>query len=257
MPARFLIALGALLLGLTSCQGAAEKPAPANVNIVAMVGAIHGQHRSSERYSLNVLKEAIRSFNPDIVLVELPPDRFQTASENFKTFGEVRESRADDFPELTDVVFPLRKELGFTVVPVAAWSQQLADERRTKLRELENDPERGDDWSTYQDSIAIYNQSVAGKSDDPQFIHSKRYDEAVRARQEVYQNLFGDDLGDGGWAKINDAHTALINRALDELSGQKKRILILYGAWHQYKILEALEARSDIQIYDSASLFKR
>lgn len=257
MLVRFFILLGSLVFTLTGCQEAAEKTVPADINVVAIVGAIHGQHKRSDRYSLAILKDAIRSFNPDIVLVELPPDRFQTASKNFDAFGEVRESRADDFPELVDVVFPLRKEMGFTMVPVAAWSRQLADDRRAKLRQLENDPKRSKDWSEYQAAIATYNRSVSGKSDDPQYIHSQAYDDAVKARQETYQQLFGEDLGVGGWTKINDAHLALINKALDDVSGQEKRILILYGAWHKYKILEDLEARTDISIFDAGSLFSR
>ncbi len=244
-----------LVFALTSCQGAAEKTVPADTNIVAVVGAIHGQHKRSERYSLDVLKKAIHGFDPDVVLVELPQDRFKTASKNFDAFGEVRENRADDFPELVDVVFPLRKEMGFTIVPVAAWSRQLADDRRAKLQQLENDPKRAKDWSEYQAAIAVYNRSVSGKSDDPKYIHGGAYDEAVKARQETYQQLFGEELGAGGWAKSNNAHLTLINQALDDVSGQQKRILILFGAWHKYKIREDLEARSDIVISDAAALF--
>ena len=92
--------------------------------MVTVVGAIHGQHRRSEAYSLDLLRRAIVKFEPDILLVELPPDRFATASTNFDEYGEVSESRADDFPELTDVVFPLRKQLGFKMIPVAAWRRQ-------------------------------------------------------------------------------------------------------------------------------------
>ncbi|MEP2990257.1 MAG: hypothetical protein ABJN65_14845 [Parasphingorhabdus sp.] len=255
MLARIFIILCGVVFALTSCQGAAEKTVAVDTNIVAVVGAIHGQHKRSERYSLDVLQQAIRAFDPDVVLVELPPERFQKASENFNAFGEVRESRADDFPELTKVVFPLRREMGFTMVPVAAWSKSLADDRRAKLQQLENDPKRARDWSEYQTAIAAYNQSVSGKSDDPQFVHSKAYDDAVKARQETYERLFGEDLGLGGWTKINDAHVALIKQALDDVSGQQQRILILYGAWHKYKIREHLESRSDILIFDATMLF--
>lgn len=255
MLARLLILLASLVLTLASCREAVEKTVPADTNIVAIVGAIHGQHKRSERYSLDILEAAIRSFNPDIILAELPPDRFQTASRNFDIFGEVRESRADDFPELVDVVFPLRKEMGFIMVPVAAWSSQLARDRRGKLKQLESDPKRAADWSEYQAAIATYNRSVSGKSDDPRYIHSSAYDDAVKARQETYQQLFGEDLGAGGWAKINAAHLVLINQALDDVSGQQKRIMILYGAWHKYKIREELEARTDIILSDAATLF--
>lgn len=252
----FVLILSTLLLALTSCQAHTnEHPVQAGTNIVTVVGAIHGGHRSSERYSLEILRQAILEFKPDVILVELPEDRYLKASANFDQFGEVRESRTDDFPELTDVIFPLRRELGFTIIPVAAWTPKIAADRRAVLGRLENDPARTEDWNSYQAAIRAFNRSVSGKSDDPKFVHSDGYDNAVRSRQETYERLFGADLGDGGWTQINQSHLTLINEALDDLKGQDKRILILFGAWHKYKILRALEARSDVSILDAATLF--
>ena len=247
----------ALFLALTGCSPAPVDAPPPGANIVTVIGAIHGQHRRSERYSLDVLRRAIVEFDPDIVLVELPPDRFAIASTNFEKYGEVRESRADDFPELTDVVFPLRKRLGFTMIPVAAWTAEIAADRRATEKRLAQDPARAKDWADYQAAIRRYNEAVSGHSDDPEYIHSKAYDAAVRVRQEVYERLFGDDLGPGGWRTINAAHLAKINTALDAVAGQEKRMLILFGAWHKYKIVEGLEARPDVFLADAAPLFDR
>ncbi len=133
----FAACLVAFLLGLTGCAPTSTDSPPEGANIVTVIGAIHGQHRSSERYSLNVLRDAIVKFDPDVVLVELPSDRFAIASANFEKFGEVRESRADDFLELTDVVFPLREKSGFTMIPVAAWTPDIAADRRAKEKQLE------------------------------------------------------------------------------------------------------------------------
>ncbi len=251
----FAACLAAFLLGLTGCAPTSTESPPAGANIVAVIGAIHGQHRSSERYSLDVLRDAIVKFDPDIVLVELPSDRFAIASANFDKFGEVRESRADDFPELTDVVFPLRKTLGFTMFPVAAWTLEIAADRRAVEKRLARDPARSKDWLAYQAAIQLYGKAVSGHSDDPDFIHSQASDEAVKARQESYERLFGKDLGAGGWRAINAAHLANINAALDAVTGQEKRILILFGAWHKYKIVEALAARQDVFLAEAAPLF--
>jgi len=247
----------ALFLALTGCSPAPVDAPPPGANIVTVIGAIHGQHRRSERYSRDLLRRAIVGSDPDIVLVELPPDRFATASDNFEKYGEVRESRADDFPELTDVVFPLRKQLGFTMIPVAAWTAGIAADRRATEKRLAEDPARAKDWAEYQAAIQRYDKAVSGRSDDPAFIHSSAYDAAVKARQETYERLFGDDLGAGGWRAINAAHLANINAALDAVTGQEKRILILFGAWHKYKIMEGLEARPDVFLVDAAPLFDR
>jgi hypothetical protein len=251
----FAACLVAFLLGLTGCAPTSTDSPPEGANIVTVIGAIHGQHRSSERYSLNVLRDAIVKFDPDVVLVELPSDRFAIASANFEKFGEVRESRADDFLELTDVVFPLREKSGFTMIPVAAWTPDIAADRRAKEKQLEKNPARAKDWSEYQAVIQLYGKAVSGRSDDPAFIHSSAYDEAVKARQESYERLFGNDLGAGGWRAINAAHLANINAALDAVTGQEKRVLILFGAWHKYKIVEALEGRKDVFLAEAAPLF--
>lgn len=244
-----------MFLCLSACVGPAkDAPAP-GTNIVTVIGAIHSQHRRSERYSLEVLRAAIIKFDPDIIIVELPPDRFVKASANFDRFGEVRESRADDFPELTGVVFPLRKKLGFEMIPVAAWTQKIADDRRAAMTQIEKDPARAEDWSAHQAAIAAYNKAVNGRSDDPYFIHSDAYDSAVKARQESGERLFGRDLGDGGWQAINTAHFANITDVLDGNDGQEKRILILYGAWHKYWFLEALEASKGIKTVNAAQFF--
>ena len=253
----FFASLLTLFVGLTACSPGPTDSPPDGATIVTVIGAIHGQHRSSEAYPLDVLRRAIVRFDPDIVLVELPPDRFAIASANFEKYGEVRESRADDFPELTDVVFPLRKRLGFTMIPVAAWTAEIAADRRATEKRLAQDPARAKDWAEYQAAIKAYGKAVAGHSDDPEYIHSKAYDAAVRARQETYERLFGDDLGPGGWRAINAAHLANINAALDAATGQEKRILILFGAWHKYKIVQGLEARPDVFLADAAPLFDR
>jgi hypothetical protein len=245
----------ALLLGLTSCGPEPLAAPPEGATTVSVIGAIHGRHRASEDYSLEVLRQAIVQFDPDIVMVELPPDRFAKASANFDQYGEVRESRADDFPELTDVIFPLRKDMGFEIIPVAAWTAEIASERRAVEKRLEKDPARGEDWSEYQAAILRYGRAVSGRLDDPAFIHSRAFDAAVKARQKTYERLFGDDLGAGGWRVINAAHLANINAALDAVAGKEKRVLVLFGAAHKYKIVEGLEAREDVFLADPATLF--
>lgn len=252
----FRFVLLGLLPALIACSAPTEKQVSRpGANIVTVIGAIHGQHRRSDSYSLPVLKAAIVNFNPDVILLELPPESFAKASVNYKAFGEVRESRADDFPELTDVVFPLQQKLGFEMIPVAAWTQKIAEDRRATLADLQKDSLRAKDWATYQAAIADYNRAVSGRSDDPLFIHSDAYDNAVKARQEVYQTSFGDDLGPGGWQNINAAHYRNVTATLDNIKGQEKRVLILYGAWHKYWFLAQLETRDDIQLIDAAELF--
>lgn len=217
-------------------------------NQVVVMGVIHGDHRESDEYSIARVQEVITNVAPDYVLCEIPPDRFDAAWAEFEADGTVTEPRVKLFPEYTEGLFPLAKEMGITIIPCAAWTKDMADERRAKLEQWSES--RADDSSEVARAQDQAQASIAeeGDSDDPAFIHTGRYDEIVEAGLEPYDRLFNDDLGAGGWANINAAHYALIEAALDEHSGEGKRVLIMFGAWHKYWFIKELTLRSDIKV---------
>ncbi|MEO0589828.1 MAG: hypothetical protein AAFZ11_04625 [Pseudomonadota bacterium] len=222
---------------------------------VAVIGAIHGRHRTSERFPLAVLERAVRAFAPDIILTEIPPDRIKEAKTSFAETGEVTEPRTRLFPELTQVVFPLSAELGFEIAACAGWTQEIADNRSAALKAIENDPGRAAQWAEHKAARADFSRQVAGRADDPLLIHSLEYDAHVQRAQTPYQIYFDRDLGPGGWTKINAAHTDLINQALDTLRGQRMRALVIFGAWHKYAIERSLSFRDDTQRVEARELF--
>ncbi|NJM51695.1 MAG: hypothetical protein HC843_13190 [Sphingomonadales bacterium] len=142
------------------------------------------------------------------------------------------------------------------MVPVAAWNQEIADNRSKVLKKIANDPTRKDQWAAYQAAQNAYAKMVAGRGDDPLFIHSKEYDRNVEKAQQPYVHFFEKDIGAGGWQSINDAHLALINQALDRVSGQKQVIVIIFGSWHKCKIINGLSKRNDVILRDSKTLFR-
>lgn len=228
---------------------------------LTVFGAIHGGHRSSERYALPILEKAIREFNPDVIFIEIPPSSMAQAQSSFDQFGEVRERRTRAFPELTDTIFPLRAELGFELVPTAAWSRQLANDRAAVLKRLENDPSRKAQWDEHIAARRNMGRIQRGKNDDPLYIHSAQYDAEVKTAQTPYEIYFDKDIGAGGWGPINDAHIGLMTDALDRLKSEKTadtpmRILVVFGAWHKYKILEAMEQREDVNLIDARQFFQ-
>jgi len=239
---------------VTGCAGELEHNA-ATLTQVAVIGAIHGRHRSSKRFSLTVLERALRAFEPDIILTEIPPDRIEKAKSSFAETGEVTEPRTRLFPELTDVVFPLSAELGFQVAPCAGWTQDIADNRSAVLKAIENDSERASQWAEHNAARAQFSREVAGRADDPLFIHTLEYDAHVQRAQTPYQIYFDRDLGPGSWTKINAAHTDLINQALDTVRGQSMRALVIFGAWHKYAIERSLSFRGDIKRVEARELF--
>ena len=165
------------------------------------------------------------------------------------------EPRTAVFPEYVDVAFPLTRELGFEIVGTAGWTQSIADERQAALARIERDPARDGQWAEHLAAQAEYSRRIAGRADDPLFIHSAEYDRMVERAQSPYQRHFDADLGAGGWTRINQAHNALINAELDRISGQGLTAMITFGAWHKYMILRSLEQRQDIELLDPRPLF--
>ncbi len=246
--------VGAASQTLTGCAPG-EAPPGAALTKLTVLGVLHRTHRTSTAYSLDVLREAVRRAEPDVILTEIPPNRIGEAIRGFEETGEVTEPRTKVFPEYTDVVFPLSREMDFELVGTAGWSQEIADDRAAALSAIENDPERASQWQEHREARAEYSRAVSVRGDDPRFIHTPEYDVAVQRAQTPYQIYFDPDLGPGGWTKINAAHTDLINEALDAISGQGLKVLVMFGAWHKYMIERSLGFRGDIERLDPLPLF--
>ena len=248
-----VLAIGTLYV-VPGCSAEPDDTAPKTK--VAVIGVLHSKHLESETYSLAVLESAIRKAAPDVILTEIPPGRVDQAVTSFRETGEVDEPRTEVFPEYTDVVFPLSREIGFEIVGTAGWTSDIARERAAALRAIRNDPERAKEWAEHRAARRAYSRDLAGRGDNPQFIHSREYDRLVEASYGPYERHFHDDLAAGGWTQINAAHTANINRELDKISGQGLTAVITFGAAHKYKILESLEARDDVELQDASALFR-
>lgn len=222
------------------------RPAGPGPNQVVVLGMIHGNHRTSDRYGLDVVRDLVRRIRPDYVLTEIPPDRLPIAQAQFRSSGRITEPRVRAFPEYTEVIIPLARKMGFGIVGCAAWTKELAAARRAKIARWKT--ERPREYAEVMDARARMNRRLeqAGLRDDPRGIHTERYDRIVAEGMEPYARLWNDDLGAGGWDRINAAHYALIAAALDAHRGEGKRFLVTFGAWHKHRILRALRKRDDI-----------
>ncbi|MCP3915385.1 MAG: hypothetical protein GY711_07505 [bacterium] len=240
-------AIAVLLLCAAGCQSPKSE--------VLVLGTIHGGHRTEPDYSVDVLREIIRRVEPDYVLTEIPPDRIDAAWGSFTATGTIDEPRVTRFPEYVDVLFPLTREMRFTIVPCAAWTRKMADERTAKLTELrETHPQDSAVVQSHWNSIDARLVEAGLDPNDPFDIHTASYDAVVEAGLEPYDRLFNDELGAGGWTNINRAHYALIERVLDKRSGQGARFLVMFGSWHKHRILSALRERDDVELLDFPTL---
>ena len=227
-----------------------EPPSSGPLNTVVVLGTIHSGHLTSESYDLELLRELVRAVAPDFVLTEIPPNRAREAMRGFLADGVVSESRVARFPEYVDVLYPLLAELEFEIVPTAGWSEPMARFRSRQLAAIAADPARAADWQAYSEANEASDRCLEehGAGDDPRFIHSDRYDDCNDVALAVYDELFNDELGPGGWTNINEAHYGHIAAALDRNRGAGKRFLITYGAGHKGWFLRELRKRDDIEL---------
>lgn len=233
---------------------AGEGGDPASRTEVVVMGMIHGDHVTSSRFGLATVADLVRAIEPDVWMVEIPPNRWERAEREFVATGRVDEPRVRRFPEYIDVLFPLSRELDFEVVPTAGWTEPMSDARAAWLAAAAQDPDLVAEWTRYELANAAADSAIraGGEPDDPRWIHTDAYDAAYELRLSTYNELFNDSLGPGGWDNINRAHFANIARALDGIRGEGKRVLITYGAGHKGWFLRALRERDDVELLDLA-----
>ncbi|MBO1254105.1 hypothetical protein J3L16_00240 [Alteromonas sp. 5E99-2] len=246
-------------LSVIPLPAAPKKTLPTMKNEVIVLGLIHGGHNTSEIYGLDRLDKAFRAINPDYVLTEMPPNRFDEAQADWAKYGEIREVRIKRFAEYVGMLYPRTNDMDFTIIPTAGWNTHMNDFRRGALARIAKDPARTEQWKEYQQSIKLMGEKLeAAGGDDPLFIHSNEYDEIIKdGYGGPYQQYFNDDLGTGGWKTINEAHYANIDKALNKHSGEGKRFVITYGAGHKYWILQELRKRQDITIINAKPFFNK
>ena len=216
---------------------------------VGVLGMIHGRHRTSQRWGLEQLRATIRKFRPEVVCIEIPPNRWERIWDDYGARGRLADSRVAVFPEYTDVLLPLRAELGYEIEPCAGWTAEMNDLRRTRLQQFGSQERFSAQNAEY---TRLRQQARQGRdrsrSDDPLYIHSQEYDAQVKAEYEIYDRYLNDWIGPGGWTNINRAHYALLEQTVEAHPG--KRILVTFGAGHKYWILEQLRRRSDVTLLD-------
>ena len=214
------------------------------------MGMIHARHPTSELWGFEELETTIRNFDPDVVCVEIPPNRWDKAWRDYAERGIVEEPRTVMFAEYNDFMFRLATEMEFEMVPCAGWTAEMNDLRRARIGEFETADRFATEAAEYRRlrRAARDRFQRPDEPDDPHYIHSGAYDMAVKAEYEVYDRYLNDWIGPGGWTNINEAHMHWIDRTIMENPG--KRILVTFGAAHKYWFLEKLTGRDDVRLVD-------
>ena len=251
---RILCASLLLALTLSGCKIFAGKPAKETTNEVLVMGTLHGDHLTSETYGLEELEDLLRRVNPTLVLCEIPPDRYDEAWQEFVLTGEVTEERVALYPEFTEVLFPMALEGRIRVEPCSAWTASMGKRRTELLAQWQTSRPRDSREVDRARERAQEQLEELGIAEDPFGLHTDRYDEIVAEGMKPYDELFSRDLRNGGWTQINQAHASLIHAQLDQFSGDGIRVVVLFGAWHKYRLRELLAPRDDIRMIELADV---
>jgi hypothetical protein len=233
---------------LSACKVLAGLSAKPQNNEVFVIGTLHGKHLTDPVYTLDRFRDILRQLDPDLVLVEIPPDRYDLAWKQFLEQGKVEEARVKLYPEFTEVLFPIALEGHMRIVPCSAWTEKMAQRRSALLEQWMSSRPADSQQVERAQNMAEQKLEAAGLAHDPMRMHTAAYDRIVAEGMQPYESIFGDDLGTGGWQDINLAHYRHISDALDENSGDDRRVLIIFGAWHKYRLRELLSERDDITL---------
>lgn len=239
------------VIAIPAAWQAAVPPPDRGVTEVAVMGMIHRAHRTSTRWGLEQVRETVRRFRPDAVCVELPPDRWERIWSEFTERGVITDPRARVFPEYVDGLLHLAVEMGFDIIPCAAWNREMSDLRNARIRQFDTDDAHAGPRAAYARRLAAVQARYADPLDaidDPRVIHSAAYDERQREELGLYDEYQNDLIGPGGWSAINAAHLQLIDRAIDSHRGQ--RVLVTFGAGHKYPFLDHLARDPGVRLLD-------
>jgi len=217
---------------------------------VAVMGMIHGAHRTSDRWGIPQVMETVGAFAPDIVCAEIAPDRWGRIERDLTERGVIEDPRVLRFPEYVDdgAILPRMQELGYRVEPCAGWSREMSDARDAVITDFNSDRVRAALYrAVIEDALSAIDPPPL-PPDDPRYIHSDAYDERQKVRLAYYDRYQNDLIGPGGWTNINVAHYREIDRVIRDNPG--RRILITFGGGHKYWFLEALRRREDVEVID-------
>jgi hypothetical protein len=231
---RILLAL--LLTCLVStAQAAGPKPAE-----VAVLATLHKLHAEVPAYSGQVLRDSILRLAPDVLCIEVRPDRYaQRAPEANKV----------EYPE---VVYPLIDAQGYRVYPMEPapprFEALLQPYLQANRAFAEAQPAEAAAFSAHAEAmyapLRAYWTSAARVNDAVT-------DQQMRAKHALQDALIGEGER-AGWEAWNGEFLAAIERAAAENPG--KRIVVLVGAEHGYWLRERLAGHAGIRLLDTAAL---
>ncbi len=231
---RFL--LGVLLSGMMLAANAAPRE-PAEVAVLA---ALHRMHAEVPAYPASALEAAILRLQPDVLCIEVRPDRFA---------GRAPEANKIEYPE---VVYPLLESRPYRVYPMEPenplYDRIGAPYMAASRAFHEAQPEAAAAFAAY--GKAMY-AALQAYWTSPARVNDAVTDQLMRAKHALQEALVGEGER-AGWEAWNAHFLQVITRAAEENPG--KRIVVVVGAEHGYWLRERLAQAPGIRLLDTAAL---
>lgn len=223
---------------------------------VSFLGTLNAGHLRGA-YSLDAVEYAIRRFEPDAILVELPPAAFdQAVSESDRFGGNVsnpsllQSSWLVNLPELYEVVLPLRHELGYDVVPVSGWTIDAIEDQNDFYSAHPHGPmER---WYVLSNAALQAAMLENNGASDAFWLHGREFLELITAASRWMAYYSEEEMGDAGELRLHARHASYMDAALDERRGQ--RVLVVFAVTSRWYLEPFLRARDDFR-FESVSRY--
>lgn len=211
-------------------------PRAATATQVAIFGVLHRSHLKSYNFSLSYIEAVLRKIRPDVVLVEVPPDRFErglaevAAAPGLATPEDISDSWLRAFPEIYRVAYPQQSQLGYELVPVSGWQPRVSRDRKAYW---DSNP-RGPNSEQYRSAQAAFDEAKTRHrpTENPRWVNGNEYLAVSGAARRALSRAADEQLGAAAVGRINAAHFRLIDAAIRRHAG--KRILLLFGARHRW-----------------------
>ena len=186
-------------------------------------------------FSLNLLKELIIEFNPDIICGEVHPESWEIYLKTGEPSGILGETQSE-YPKL---IFPLCEEKGIDFVPVNWFEKDV----------FEEGPFDKFDFNTkklLEKKLGIWNNKQLSKWNLGNIpLNSIEYDDITK---EMYNwlHIVNPDVQNIVW---NTRHYIMIARVKNAIKKHSnKRILCIHGADHNYWYYHSFRNEESIKL---------
>ncbi len=210
---------------------------------VVFVATIHRQHLSHENYPMALLERVVRATRPEVVIAEIPPAGQARIESSLQS--ETSDPWLESFPELSQVVYPLRDELGFELVAASAWERQVSDDWKAYWDAHPDGP----DAELYRNAADHFARVNEDEDNDPEWLHSPTYRRLAGWTDTALSSHAAEELGAADPITLGRKHAGAVVRAI--LAHQGRRIVVVWDARKRWILEREVRSLSNVVVHDT------